>query len=330
MFIKYFRRKKQVMTVGIYGIFDSKTDECLYVGLSKNIEQRWHSHLKELKSKCHKRQDFVEWYHSNGAVKELLSFKILEECELDEKLLNSAEIKWFNKLLPKYYGKRPSISEKWKHSEETINKIKASRAKQKLPKDARILRNLICQNCEEVFHSKVKDPKYCSRKCRIEHENKRFDKQELTGKYNSGLSLHDLAKEYDCSYRTIHAYMVRHNIPRRTASENFALIDHTKRKEMLSNLQKSPRNIQKVLCSICNKHFSSLSIKRHETACANRPKCIDCNVPVVKKSAKRCGNCYRDLQAAQKARNTNECVDCSKTISKSSAKRCVACYKKSL
>lgn len=316
------------MTVGIYGIFDSKTDECLYVGLSKNIEQRWISHLKELKSKCHKRQDFVEWYHSNGAVKELLSFKILEECEMDEKLLNSAEIKWFNKLLPKYYGKRPSISEKWKHSEETINKIKASRAKQKMPKDGRILRNLICQNCEEVFHSKVKDPKYCSRDCRIEHENKRFDKQELTGKYNSGLSLHDLAKEYDCSYRTIHSYMVRHNIPRRTASEAQPRDD--KRSSKISKFKQSIAALEKVLCSICGREFSQLAIKRHETACANRPKCIDCNVPVVKKSAKRCETCYKASQAAQKARNSNKCIDCSKTISKPSVWRCVACYKKSL
>ena len=43
------------MTVGIYGIFNAETDECLYVGMSKNIEQRWSSHLKELKSKRHKR-----------------------------------------------------------------------------------------------------------------------------------------------------------------------------------------------------------------------------------------------------------------------------------
>lgn len=318
------------MTVGIYGIFNAKTDECLYIGMSKNIEERWHSHLKELKSKRHKRQDFVEWYHSNGAVKELLSFKILEECEPNEKLLNNAEIKWFNTLKPKYFGKSPSLNEKWSHSVATREKIRVAALNQQINENSRILRDLICQNCKEIFHSKVKSPQFCSRDCRTNFDNKRFDKQELTDKYNSGMSLHALAEEYNCSYRTIHGYMVRHNIPRRTASENFALIDHTKRKEMLSNLQKSPRNIQKVLCSICNKHFSSLSIKRHETACTNKPKCMDCQVPVVKKSAKRCGTCYKAFQQAQKARNINKCIDCSKTISKASARRCVACYKKSL
>ena len=314
------------MTVGIYGIFDSKTDECLYVGMSKNIEERWRSHLKELKSKRHKRKDFVEWYHSNGAVKELLSFKILEECELDEKLLNNAEIQWFNEMNPRYYGAKPSLNNKWTHSGETIEKIRQATLK-RYEGNTRLDRKLICEYCGGIFHH-VKDPKYCSRKCRIEYENKRFDKQELTDKYNSGLSLHDLAKEYDCSYRTIHAYMVRHNIPRRNLSE--AQPKDDKRSSKISKFKQSVAALEKVLCSICGREFSQLVIKRHETACANRPKCIDCNVPVVKKSAKRCGTCYKAFQHAQKARNINKCIDCSKTISKSSAKRCVACYKKSL
>lgn len=36
------------MTVGVYGIFDSKTNECLYIGMSKNIELRWKNHLKKI------------------------------------------------------------------------------------------------------------------------------------------------------------------------------------------------------------------------------------------------------------------------------------------
>lgn len=317
------------MTVGIYGIFDSKTDECLYVGLSKNIEQRWSSHLKELKSKRHKRQDFVEWYHSNGAVKELLSFKILEECEYDETVLNLLEIKWFNEMSPKYFGKKPSLDEKWEHSEETKNKIREARAKELIYSNALMLRDLLCPGCNKIFHSKNRNVIYCSRSCRTELENNRFDKQELTDKYNSGMSLHDLAKEYDCSYRTIHGYMVRHNIPRRTAAQNFALMDEEKLLLRQERLKRSNEKL-KTTCSICNGSFSSRNIKKHETACANRPKCIDCNVPVVKKSAKRCGNCYRALQAAQKARNSNKCIDCSKTISKPSARCCVDCYKKNL
>lgn len=80
------------MTIGIYGIFDATTDECLYIGMSKDIEERWKQHLKILKSKRHKRKDFTEWYHSNGATPDLLMFRILEECEYDVDTLNRLEI----------------------------------------------------------------------------------------------------------------------------------------------------------------------------------------------------------------------------------------------
>lgn len=111
------------MSVGIYGIFNAETNECLYVGLSKNIKERWKSHIKLLRNKKHKRKDFVEWFHTHGAHKELLSFRILEECEYDEKILNLAEIKWFNELKPKFYGKKPAEGEKWEHSIETKKQI---------------------------------------------------------------------------------------------------------------------------------------------------------------------------------------------------------------
>lgn len=76
------------MTIGIYGIFDAKTNECLYVGMSsRSIEERWKKHQNLLASRKHRRKDFVEWYHANGAVIELLDFRVLEICERDNETL---------------------------------------------------------------------------------------------------------------------------------------------------------------------------------------------------------------------------------------------------
>lgn len=318
------------MTIGIYGIFNAKTDECLYIGMSKNIEERWKSHLKLLKNKRHRRKDFVEWYHSNGADPSLIDFKILEECEYDESVLNILEIKWFNSLKPKYYGAKPSLNNKWTISEETRKKISQA-GKGRIPHNkGKILRSLVCQNCENIFHSNAKQPKYCSRDCRKNFENKRFNKKELTDKYNSGMSLHALAEEYNCSYRTIHAYMVRHNISRRSFSDIYNSLDEIEKTNRATRFQSKIESLEKIVCSICDKLFSATSIKRHMEACANKPKCMDCQTPVVKNSAKRCGKCYKAFQAAQKRSNINKCIDCGSAISKSSAKRCVPCYKNSL
>lgn len=101
------------MTVGIYGIFDSETDECLYVGQSVNIERRWEQHKHSLQSKKHVRKDFVEWYHQNGAKKELITFRILEECSPTHDELNRLEINYFNSLKPKFFGVKPSENLKW-------------------------------------------------------------------------------------------------------------------------------------------------------------------------------------------------------------------------
>lgn len=159
------------MSIGIYGIFDRETDDCLYIGMSKNLERRWKDHLKLLKSKNHKRQDFVEWYHANGGIPDLLDFRVLEECEDDNNVLNSLEIKWFNKMKPKYFGKKPSLSEKWEQAEET---------KEKLRKTANSnLKTLICEFCDGCF--KGINAKRC-KKCRWKNlKNKYcyFCKKEL-------------------------------------------------------------------------------------------------------------------------------------------------------
>lgn len=139
------------MTIGIYGIFDNSNDECLYIGQTLDINLRWKQHLKLLKSKKHPRKDFAEWYHS-GNNSDLIDFRVLEECKKDE--LNDFEIKWFNLLLPKYYGKKPSINESWRHSEETKNKIRDSINEYNLRNN--IVSEKNCNVCNNVFYGSRK------------------------------------------------------------------------------------------------------------------------------------------------------------------------------
>lgn len=162
------------MTTGIYGIFDAKTDECLYIGLSQNIEQRWRSHLKELRSKSHKRQDFVEWYHANGAKKELLVFRVLEEC--DDSELNNAEIIWFHKMSPKYFGQSPSLRNKMNHSDETKRRI-GEKVRESQLKNAE-QRDCVCGNSFTTYAKSNK--MYCSVECR---EKSRAKKEKKPSKY---------------------------------------------------------------------------------------------------------------------------------------------------
>lgn len=115
------------MTVGIYGIFDATTNECLYVGQSKEIEVRFRQHITKLKNKrSNALKSFVDWYHDQGAIEASMILKILESCPNKRLVKNQVEAKWFDKLEPRFYGKIPSLSETWDHTEMTRLKIAES------------------------------------------------------------------------------------------------------------------------------------------------------------------------------------------------------------
>lgn len=192
------------MTVGVYGIFDANTDECLYVGMSSvSVEKRFKQHLKNLRNGNHPRKDFVEWYHENGAVEELFDFRVLEECESDEAVLNALEIKWFNELLPKFFGKVPSLNERWVHSEESKKKVSKSMRKyaESLPK---IDKNK-CLNCD----NKVKNNrnKYCSINCNNLSNKKNdsliFHKDKIIELYKNGKSLEEISYIFSTTRKTL-------------------------------------------------------------------------------------------------------------------------------
>lgn len=112
-------------TVGIYGIYNPKTGECLYIGCSKEIEKRYCKyHLPRLANGSHRRKDFSEWFIQQEE-KEPTVLRILEVCPSVNEL-NNREVFWFWQEKPKFYGKLPSVNENWKYSEESRKKLSES------------------------------------------------------------------------------------------------------------------------------------------------------------------------------------------------------------
>ena len=76
--------------VGIYKITNKKTNQC-YIGQSIHIEQRWREHKYEAKNENNSALIY-QAIRKYGI--ENFSFEILEECELNEELLNQREKYW--------------------------------------------------------------------------------------------------------------------------------------------------------------------------------------------------------------------------------------------
>lgn len=235
-----------IMTVGIYSIFSVETGECLYVGMSSvSIEKRFKQHLKKLRNKSHPRIDFVEWYHNNGSDPKNIDFRILEECKNDSKILNTLEIKWFNLLSPKYFGKKPSLNEKWEHSEETKEKIRKSNylflGKEYVKKFCKFCEKEITKNSAKKFCSKEcsykasrkpdkicvicsnsfsynRERKTCSNECSAKLRKKERTKLNISKEnlyemyYNKSMTFTDITKELNCSRRVIYNYLEKFNI----------------------------------------------------------------------------------------------------------------------
>lgn len=189
------------MTVGIYGLFDSETDECLYVGLSLDIEYRVKKHVSKLRARTHQRADFIQWWVEHGEDESSIEIKILEACE--ESNLNRKESYWFIELKPKFYGKEPSENEKWKHSEETKKKISKSL---KISKGGSLEDiDRMCPGCKNTFRSRRRNVKFCSISCvsknslekRSSYSNKALELHE------EGFSLREIAKEIGKSHVTV-------------------------------------------------------------------------------------------------------------------------------
>lgn len=157
------------MTIGVYAIFSAIDGLCLYVGQSSNIEERWKAHLKNLRADKHL-QSFSDWFRQHDLQNDVLDFRILDVCENDENEKNRLEIKWFHILSPQFYGKEPSLNEKWSLSEETKNKISESL------KRGRRKHVYACLFCEKMFLSITLNRKFCSPKCTQKYPENRIAK----------------------------------------------------------------------------------------------------------------------------------------------------------
>lgn len=110
---------------GIYGIFNA-TDVCLYVGQSTDAESRWATHRRQLKRGAHHNYSLQDWVDSMGL--DTLEFKLVEEVP-DGHLLADKEKEWFERLRPKFWGRKPGNTWRWTElSEQTLDQMKRKRA----------------------------------------------------------------------------------------------------------------------------------------------------------------------------------------------------------
>ena len=202
--------RKEIMSAGIYAFFD-KDGDCLYVGQSSDIESRRASHIKCLRGGYHKRKEFVEWYREN---ENSLEFKVLEECDDNPEIKNALEVLYFNELRPRFYGQVPSLLDKFRHSDET--KAKIAKTVRRNLEDAGVYKDIVCP-CGLTFSTWSSRPaSYCSLACsRSLSSLKDWDRDSVIPLYNSGMTLHQIGESLGVSYRTVHKYMVKNNIPRR-------------------------------------------------------------------------------------------------------------------
>lgn len=153
-----------VLLTGVYAIYESGTDTCLYVGQSSDIESRWKQHVKNLKSgKALK--DFCDWFIEVGCEEDSLDFVILELCENTDEAKNTSEIQWFKSLSPRFYGSVPSENNTWSHSESTKNAIRNTMLGKSRSRGLRAL--LICPTCGTTFETHTSSGRrYCDKSCR--------------------------------------------------------------------------------------------------------------------------------------------------------------------
>ena len=82
------------MTCGIYWIRNTVNDK-KYIGLAVNIEKRWCIHKATLRGEYHDNDYLQKAWNKYG--EESFEFKIIKQCERDEKELKSKEIYYIKK-----------------------------------------------------------------------------------------------------------------------------------------------------------------------------------------------------------------------------------------
>lgn len=198
---------------GIYGIFDTLTGECLYVGQSKNIYERKMSHFRRLRGERHLKS-FTEWFVSIGKDEFRLDLRVLCRCLDNDDIKNKLEIFWFNELHPRFYGAVPSVNNRWSHSEETRKKIaRRTCESERLGKHYTCaVYYYTCKMCDKFFSSpRRKRGKHalCSKECMRVHHLKMdtLDYNKVKDLYESGVTQAKIAKTFGVSNATVSKFM---------------------------------------------------------------------------------------------------------------------------
>ena len=204
---------------GVYGIFDTLTGECLYVGQSKNIYERKMSHFRRLRGERHLKS-FTKWFVSIDKDESRLNLKVLSRCFNNDDIKNKLEIFWFNELHPKFYGAVPSVNNRWSHSEETRKKIGKSLAERFVDLGCPPSNNpsvisckcyfYTCEMCNTVFSSKQKRHHshiFYSQSCAYSYNQSlkmdTLDYNKIKDLYESGVTQVKIAKMFGVSNATV-------------------------------------------------------------------------------------------------------------------------------
>lgn len=69
--------------VGVYGIYDTRSNELLYLGISSKLNKRKSTHFAKLRNGYHDNKVFQAWFNEQGLKPdEFLNFVILEnDCD---------------------------------------------------------------------------------------------------------------------------------------------------------------------------------------------------------------------------------------------------------
>jgi len=164
------------MTIGVYGIFDALTNQCYYIGQSVNIEGRWQNHKNSLLNATHSQKRFAELFASKLELDlERLRFEVLTSIDTrDHRLLNEAEVRFFEHHKPLFFGQKPSLGNNYLIATEASlreagrkigeNAKKAMIASVKV--DGKWIYRKRCLQCSTEFESKGPTAAYCSPACK--------------------------------------------------------------------------------------------------------------------------------------------------------------------
>lgn len=96
---------------GVYAIWPNRTGECLYVGETGDLEVRWRQHRSKLRHHKHPAPGFSEWYDAQEPDREgSIRFSVLERTD-DIQQRAKLEAIWFDRLLPRFFGRVPLLSQ---------------------------------------------------------------------------------------------------------------------------------------------------------------------------------------------------------------------------